>query len=89
MVTPGGQGARSGPTFRFRLQFKSVEDVLAKAGPPSRRILYIACQDEDVSPVWSTVFEKFMKRVKVIAPLPVALAAMVANLEKPADNFVP
>lgn len=75
-----------GPAAPLQVQFKHLGDV-DEAGVSRSRIMYIAIQEEDLRPVWTT-FNKFIRKVKVIAPLPVALASVVAQTDKPAEDFI-
>ena len=69
------------------VQYKVLGDV-SEGGVAKSHIAYIAVQREDLQPLWTT-FGKFMKKVKYISPLPVALAATVVEAEKPTEkNFM-
>lgn len=69
-----------------QVQFKPLGDVI-DAGVAKTRIPYIAVQEEDLRPLWTT-FHRFPKKVKFISPLPVALASTVANVDRPGANFM-
>ena len=75
-----------GVAVPLQVQFKHLGDV-DEAGASKSRIMYIAVQEADLRPLWTT-FNKFIKKVKVIAPLPVAMASVVAQTDKPAEDFI-
>ncbi len=77
---------KSGSPGPLRFQYKELGDV-TEGGATKTKIAYIAVQEDDLKPLWTT-FGKFMRKVKFISPLPVALASTVAKADKPSGNFV-
>jgi len=73
-----------GGTGAIQVQFKLLGDAPAGA---QMRVAYVAVPEEDLTPIWNT-FQKHMKKVKFISPLPVALARAVAEIDKPQENFI-
>jgi len=69
----------------LQVQYKVLGEVV-EAGVAKSRIAYIAVQPEDLTPLWTT-FGKFGKKLKAISPISVALASMVAKIDRPSENF--
>ena len=83
-----GQDAKdkAGTGSPMQVRWKVLGD-LVEGGAKKSRVAYIAVQNEDLDPIWNT-FGKYIKKVKSIAPIPVALAAMVSRIDQPKDNFI-
>ena len=83
-----GQDAKdkTGTGAALQVKWKMLGE-LAEGGAKKNRVAYIAVQNEDLEPIWNT-FGKYIKKVRSIAPLPVALAAMVSRLDGPQENFI-
>jgi len=75
-----------GTSVEPQVQYKYLEDVV-QTGITKSKLAYIAIPDPDLEPIWTT-FDKFMKKVKIIAPLSVSLASIVAQTDHPAEDFI-
>ena len=74
-----------GTSSPLQVQFKTLREAV-EAGISKWEVAYIAVEEQTLSSLWKT-FKSFTRKIKFIAPLPVALASTVAHTDQPAENF--
>ena len=85
MVTQAAR-EKAGVTIPYQAEHKVVKEI-TEAGVNQVRVAYIGIPQEDLKPIWATL-GRHISKVKVITPMPVALASMVSKIEKPEANFI-
>ena len=76
---------RLGGEASLQVQWKILDDV-TEGGVTKSRVFYAAVPDQETAFI-RDLASHFTRKVRIIAPLPLALASLVAGMEKPADNF--
>lgn len=71
---------------RLWVEFKYLKDVV-DTGITKQQVSYISLREEEALAIWNE-FKKFQGKIKHIAPLPVALASIISNIDKPAKNVM-
>jgi cell division protein FtsB len=64
----------------------SVLKEVTVAGTAKWQTAYCAVVEQEILSLWND-FKEFRKKIKIISPLSLATAAMVAQMEKPAQTF--
>ena len=75
-----------GTSSPVQVQFKTVQEVI-DAGIAKWQVAYTAIEEEVLASLWN-YFKNFAGKIKFIAPLPVALASAVAQIDHPPENFL-
>lgn len=76
---------KHGMASGIEVRFKVGADVLVQELVKSQ-VASVAVEKEEISSIHNK-FKQHFKKIKIIAPLPLALAAAVSRSEKPADHY--
>jgi len=85
LVTKDAEGKLGLPSS-CQVQYKTIQEV-TDVGVAKWQIAYIALDEAITANIWDT-FKAVRKKIKIIAPLPVALSAMIARTDQPQEDFL-
>ena len=77
---------KPGITPPVQVRFQTIKETV-DAGVTKWQIAYAAIESDNITSLWER-FENFSRKIKIITPLPGAVASTIAHVDHPTEDFV-